>query len=155
MDAQRWTIPPDPEFGSFRPGPLSDSEEGDPAAYLRMVANPFLTLVALVGWLMGLYETIFGGFAGALSPMLVVILLAALFLLPRTLQYHCLDCGGTGRLSRWEKHICPMSLRRRDAGVRRVFRGPNPHLQLVLWLWTLAAIAMFLNALGVRLPSSP
>ena len=155
MDAHRSTIPPDPEFGSFGPGPLWSGEEPEPEAYLRLVANPFLALVALVAWLMALYESIFGGFAGALTPMLVVILLAALGLLPFTLQFHCLDCGGTGRLSRWKKHACHMAMHRRDSGVRRRFRGPGPSLQLVLWVWFLMAVAMFLNTLGVRLPASP
>jgi hypothetical protein len=155
VDAERSTIPNDPDFGTFRPGLLSGRLDDEPEAYLRLVANPFLALVYFVAWLMAMYESIFGGFAGALTPMLVVMLLAALGLLPYTLQYHCLDCGSTGRLSRWKKHACHSALNRRDAGAKRRFRGPGPTLQLVLWMWFLMAMAMFLNALGLTLPTSP
>jgi hypothetical protein len=146
--------PHDPEFGSFRAGPLLRDLDGEPEAYLRLVANPFLGLVYLVAWLVTLYESLVGGFAGPLTPMLVALLIAGLGLVPGLMQYHCLDCGGTGRLWRWRKHLCHRSLSRREAGRPRRFRGPSPPLQVILWLWMLMALALLLNAVGMHLPSA-
>lgn len=139
----------DPEFGSFYGGPLAGGFDGDPESYLRLVANPFLGFVYLTAWLAVMYETVIVGFAGPLTPMLLAILIAGLWLTPQLIHFHCLDCGGTGRLPRWRKHACPKSLQRSAAGRPRRLRGPSPPLQVILWVWVLMALALFVNALGL------
>ncbi|MDB5350414.1 MAG: hypothetical protein JWN86_1661 [Planctomycetota bacterium] len=154
MDVERSHDPPDPEFVSQRPGLLSGGLGTEPEVYLRVVANPFLGFLYLVVWLVALYHSSFGEFAGPLTPMLLVMMTASLALLPNFMQFHCLDCGGTGRFLRWRKHVCQRAMERRDSGRPRRFRGPSPPLQVVLWLWALVAFAMMLNALGL-IASSP
>lgn len=153
MDLERPQPPVDPEFGSYRPGLLLGDLGDEPELYLRLVANPFLALLYLVGWLVALYKTVFGGFAGPLWPMLLVILFAGLALFPYFLEYHCLDCGRTGRLARWRRHLCERSLARLESGRRRRLRGPNPWVQLTLWFWALLALAVVLNGLDLLVPS--
>lgn len=138
---------PDPEFGSYRAGPLIGGLDGQPEAYQRLLANPFLGFVYLTGWLAAMYETVAIGIAGPLTPMLLAVLVAGLWLVPHLMQYHCLDCGGTGRLLRWRKHVCHRAMERYDAGRPRRFRGPSPPLQVVLWLWGLLLGALLVNAL--------
>jgi fatty acid desaturase len=118
-----------------------------PESYLRIVANPFAMLVGFVVWLL-LGRWILGllrrnpDLIGPLSPLLVVLMLAILWALPVLAQFHCLDCGGTGRLSRWRRHVCPRSVQRRLQGEARTFRGPTPFYQILLWLWLLLAISV-------------
>ena len=140
----------DPEFGSNRPGLLAGSLDDEPEAYLRLIANPFLAFAYMVFWLVLLYETVLGGFAGPLSPILVAILISGLGLIPMLLQYQCLDCGSGGRLTRWRKHACHLSVARRDAGRRRRLRGPTPPVQVLLWFWVLIAAVVTLNAIDWR-----
>lgn len=154
MDLDRPQAPVDPEFVWHRPGLLSGGLDGEPEAYLRLLANPFLGLLYLVGWLVFLYESVVGGFAGALTPMLIVVLIAGLGLVPYLMEYHCLDCGETGRLIRWRRHLCHRSLARREAGQRRLLRGPTPPVQVALWLWVLLAMAVVLNAMDMLIPSA-
>lgn len=151
VDAERPNLPavPDPEFGSYHASPLAGGLESDPESYLRLVANPFLGFVYLTAWLGVMYKTVAEGFAGPLTPMLLAILIAALWLIPHFMQYHCLDCGATGKLLRWKKHLCHRPMQRREAGRPRAFRGPSPPLQIVLWLWTMLLLALFVNALGL------
>lgn len=139
----------DPEFGSLRSGLLAGSLDDEPEAYLRLIANPFLAFAYFVFWLIMLYQTILGGFAGPLSPMLVAILIAALGLVPMLMQYQCLDCGGSGRLTRWRKHVCHVSIARRDSGRRRRMRGPTPPNQVLLWFWFVIAAALAINAIAL------
>lgn len=143
----------DPEFGSNRSSLLAGSLDDEPEAYLRLIANPFLAFTYFVTWLIALHQSVLGQFSGPLSPMLVAILIAGLSLFPVLLQYHCLDCGGSGRLLRWRKHACYLSIARRDAGRRRRFRGPTPPIQVLLWFWVVIAAAVAINSvdwMGVR-----
>ena len=139
----------DPEFGSNRPGLLAGSLDDEPESYLRLIANPFLACSYIVLWLIMLHEAVVGGFAGPLSPILVVILIAGLGLVPMLVQYHCLDCGGSGRMTRWRKHICYVSVARRDVGRRRRFRGPTPPIQVLLWFWVAVAAICVFNAVSL------
>ena len=139
----------DPEFGSNRPGLLAGSLDDEPEAYLRLIANPFLACSYVVLWLILLYETIVGAFVGPLSPVLVVILIAGLGLVPMLLQYQCLDCGGGGQITRWRKHICYISIARRDVGRRRRIRGPTPPIQVLLWFWVVVAAILMCNSLAL------
>ena len=144
----------DPEFGSQRPGLLAGSIDDEPEAYLRLLANPFLGFTYLVAWLVILYQSILGGFAGPLTPTLVAILIPGLGLVPGLMEYHCLDCGRSGRLLRWRKHVCHRSMARRDAGQRRPFRGPTPWVQVLLWVWVVMAGVIALHAMQVLIPSA-
>lgn len=145
----------DPEFESpVAPGarPL----DFEPEAYLRLVANPFLALFGFLVWLRVLLGivTMFAGrreLMGPLAPIIGVVMLAFLWLLLGLFQFHCLDCGKTGRLSRWREHACPPSVERRLSGRRRRLRGPTPPVQILLWLWGLLMLGWFLVPLGRRL----
>ncbi len=139
---------PDPEFGSYHSGPMFGGLDGDAEGYLRVVANPFLAFCYLTAWLVVMYKTVAEGFAGPLTPMLLAMMIAALWLTPHFIHYHCLDCGGSGKLLKWRRHVCHAVVQRRDAGMPRRLRGPSPPLQVVLWLWVLLALAMVVNALG-------
>jgi hypothetical protein len=155
VDLDLGATPNDPEFGSQRLGLLAGSLDDEPEAYLRLVANPFLAFAYVVFWLLLLYESLFGSLAQGstwpLIPTLVAILIAGLGLIPLLLQFQCLDCGRSGRLSRWRKHICQQSLARRNAGRRRRLRGPTPPIQVLIWMWVVAAGVVGLNALRMSI----
>src|SRR5262245_51062076 len=80
---------------------------------------------------------------GPLAPAVVLAFAVLLWLIPGLFQYHCLDCGRIGRLSRWREHTCVRSSWRRAAGRPRLFRGPPPLVQVVLWLWGLLTLALW------------
>lgn len=148
----------DPEFGLLAVGP-SELVPSDiaPESYLRIAANPFLGLAGLVAWLMvgKWFLTVLKRspeLIGPLAPILVILLIASLWLLPYLFHYHCLDCGGSGRLSRWTRHACPTSVYRRLAGRPRRWRGPTPFTQIVLWLWLALSLAVLAEAIGLRRP---
>lgn len=144
-------LPPvDPEFQSSLSEPLVELDFA-PQRYQRLVANPFLGLLAFLGWLGVLYDAIFGGFAGPFTPMLLVLMIASLWLIPGLLQFHCLDCGTTARLSRWRRHVCPRIAERRLANHPRRLRGPTPPVQVVLWLLAFVTVVLCANRLGIRL----
>ena len=49
-------------------------------------------------------------------------------------QYHCRDCGATGWLLRYRKHVCPAVVARWHQRELPRFRGPGVRAQLVGWL---------------------
>ena len=154
-------IPPasrDPDFGS---SPLTAQQIADtvidPGAYLRVLANPFLGLMGFVIWLMiggWLLEAFLRNreLTAPLIPLVTVVYGASLVLVPRLFHYHCLDCGGTGRLKEWRRHVCPTSAARRLLGESRRFRGPPPGAQVILWLWWLMAAGILAHAFRIPLP---
>jgi hypothetical protein len=134
-------LPPagrDPEFD-----PVLNTEglelDHSPESYQRLVANPFLGFFAIILWLGALY-TLFLGYLGPFTPMAALLLMSSLALLPPLFQFHCLDCGATGRLSGWRRHMCPSVAERRLEGRVRHLRGPAPPIQILLWLWVLMAL---------------
>jgi hypothetical protein len=152
-------LPPpsrDPEFvpGPAAPGELLPSPI-NPHLYLRVIANPFLGFAGLLGWL-GLLILVFRKLGrmpelfGPLAPAVVVAFAVLLWLMPGLFQYHCLDCGRTGRLSRWREHSCVRSNWRRAAGRPRPLRGPPPFVQVILWLWGLLMLALWADSHGWR-----
>ena len=144
----------DPEFGSVA-GLAGLELDHSPESYLRLLANPFLGLAAILGWL-GTIRALLGGFAGALTPMAVVLMFAALYLLPGLFHYHCLDCGRSGKLRLWKRHMCARVAERRAEGRVRRLRGPSPPAQLVLWIWALMALAVvFAKALHATTLAGP
>lgn len=127
----------DPEFDpapARRPFLFS----ADPYTYQRLVVNPLLSLLALIGWValmrFGYRERFLTAFL--LAQVLPVLAFFAV-------QYHCLDCGATGPLSRWKVHACESVVTRQHAGRPRRFRGPNPRSQLLLWIYGLIATAYY------------
>jgi hypothetical protein len=117
-----------------------------PQEYQRLVANPFLALC----WLAFLVAWLRQALRLKSLPMAACVLLglaAAGYLL----QYHCLDCGATGRLFQWKAHACPSVLARRQTGRVRRFRGPNPVLQTILWTYVLAGLAIVTAAVLLAL----
>ena len=141
----------DPEFGAT--AGLGGLElDHSPESYQRLLANPLLGLAAILGWL-GVMRALFGGFAGPLTPMALVLMVAALVLLPSLFHFHCLDCGRTGRLRSWKGHMCARVAERRMEGRARRIRGPSPTTQLIFWFWGLMAVAVLFGAAIVRLAS--
>jgi hypothetical protein len=120
-----------------------------PESYQRLVANPFLGFFAIVAWVLGVL-ILFKGVLGPFTPMAALLMLAALALLPPLFQYHCLDCGATGRLTEWRRHMCPSVAERRLEGRTRRLRGPAPPIQVLLWLWVLMALIVAAAALDIR-----
>ena len=125
---------PAPPPGEVR---LRLGAEADLWAYQRLLANPFLAALGLAAWA-GLTRY-------AVRSRQLPVFLAALVLLgvcPFLLQFHCRDCGRTGRLRRWRGHACGGVVRRVVGGRPRRFRGPNPYTQTVLWVYAAAAAAV-------------
>jgi hypothetical protein len=147
------TPPPverDPEFR--RPVGLGlglEDLDHAPEAYLRLMANPFLGCFGLVAWaaLAVMLLRLASDIQGSLAPLVVMGMLLLLIPLPRLFQYHCLDCGATGRLSRWRQHLCARSAERRRAGRPRRLAGPTPPTQVVLWLWLALALGFIIPTL--------
>jgi hypothetical protein len=112
--------------------------------YQRLVTNPFL---AFLGWILWFALVRLSLRSGLLPYFFAAI---ASFILPAfLLQYHCLDCGRTGRLARWREHACERVLARQAAGRPRWIRGPTPPVQALLWflatvfagiLWLLVSV---------------
>jgi hypothetical protein len=100
--------------------------------YQRLVANPFLGILALVGSFVAIRM------ACETERFDVVMVATGTIVFARWfLQFHCLDCGATGRLSRWRQHACPAVVFRLATRCPRRFRGPTPPTQTALWLVTL------------------
>jgi hypothetical protein len=150
VDARGSPLPPhDPEFESIRaPGLLAPLDA--PENYLRLVANPFLAALGFLVWLGAViwltHLDIDRELIGPMVPIIGVVFLFALWRLGALFQYHCLDCGATGRLSRWREHLCPASASRRQAGRFRRLRGPSLFAQVILWFWALFALVMLIHS---------
>jgi hypothetical protein len=106
--------------------------------YQRLVANPFLTVLAwivLAGLLRGVAP---GQELAGLGAGIVVFMMSLLLI-----QFHCLDCGATGCLLRRHHHICPKVMIRWQNQIVRRFHGPGLGLQLVGWfIVTITAIVL-------------
>ncbi|GAC1448465.1 MAG: hypothetical protein NVSMB9_31660 [Isosphaeraceae bacterium] len=105
--------------------------------YQRLIANPFLAMLALIAWYVGCREVLSWHRLD-----LFLLALSCLFLIPLLLQYHCLDCGATGRLTRWRRHECARVRERRNAGKPRRFQGPSPVKQSVIWFFLVLGVAI-------------
>lgn len=148
----------DPEFATgtgmmLEPADIQQAAIA-PENYLRVVANPFLGFAGLVGWLIVLLWTFRSlgknpHLIGPITPLIAAVFLGCLWLLPGLFHYHCLDCGQTGRLSRWRRHACTTSVLRRMQSRPRWLRGPTPPIQVILWLWLLLTTAVVLGWMGV------
>ncbi len=125
----------DPEFRSrVRAEDLQNVV--DPGAYRRILANPFPGLLALVAWLWGMHTLLTDPPSNdALWPLAAFLLLPFGWLVLWMFRYQCLDCGSTGPLHQWKRHLCPPVARRILNGRKRPWRGPPPGFQVVLWLF--------------------
>jgi hypothetical protein len=124
-----------------------------PEDYLRLIANPFLAILGFLGWLGAViwitHLDIDRELLGPLVPIIAVVFLFVLWRIGALFQYHCLDCGATGRLSRWREHVCLPSALRQQLGRPKRIRGPSPIVQIVLWLWGLLAVGVLAGSLGL------
>ncbi|MEW4570753.1 hypothetical protein AB1L88_23045 [Tautonia sp. JC769] len=123
-----------------------------PGSYRRILANPFLGFLGIGLWVAALRQAVvnridrlglvlaFGGLA-----------LLAVVVLPRLFRYHCLDCGRSGRLTRWKRHVCPAVARRIVEGRPRRFRGPRPLAQTFFWAVVLAVVLSLVNLADLSL----
>lgn len=143
----------DPEFDPILPDHALELDHA-PEAYQRLVANPFLGIAAVLAWLAGMAALIFHNVAGPFTLMAILLMFAALGLVPGLFQYQCLDCGKIGRLSEWRRHMCPSVAERRLEGRTRFWRGPTPPVQVIIWLWFLMLLFILAHSLGLRLPMS-
>lgn len=132
-------MPHDPELDP--PRSRSSRETGwpppRPQDYQRLVANPFLAFAGLVVWFAAMSEAL-----AIRNLPLVALAFVSIVLVARLLHYHCLDCGTTGNLRGWRSHACEAVRMRRHTGQVRRFRGPNPVMQTLLWLYFLAIMAI-------------
>jgi hypothetical protein len=128
----------DPDFDPS-PGLPSRLRDFNPSEHQRLVINPFLAILGLIGLIWLAREL-------AASPMLVLAVLLALplVMLPYLIQYHCLDCGRTGCYFRGQDHACVSVLARWRERHRSRFPFPTAWAQLVVWGWLLGAAAMLL-----------
>ncbi|RUL85057.1 hypothetical protein [Tautonia sociabilis] len=117
----------------------------DPGAYRRVLVNPFLGLLGAGAWVAAARAVLVVGVEGMARPLLLVWLLVGAILLPRLFQFHCLDCGRTGRLARWRRHVCPKIARRIVEGRPLRIRWPGPIAQLVVWGYVLAVVLVLVR----------
>lgn len=124
----------------------------DPAAYRRVLANPFLGFLGLGVWASAIRQVILASMEDTrlFLPSLAIIVPLSWFL-PRLFRFQCLDCGRTGRLSRWKSHVCPAVALRIIQGRPLRFRGPGPLVQTMMWGGILAFVLMMAKASGLTL----
>lgn len=135
MDASPRPGPPDLEFDA-PPNPIR-LRDFDPVEHQRLVVNPFLAVLAALGWWKLTVRLIDGPF-----PPLFVLPLIGLALLPVLIHYHCLDCGHTGAYPYRGRHACPGILARARLSERPSSILPTARGQLILWGWVIASVAL-------------
>lgn len=106
--------------------------------YQRLVANPFLAVLGLIAWGWALVSAV-----EARRLDLAALVASSALGVRYLLQFHCLDCGRTGRLSRWRGHVCTRVQDRLTAGRPRRFGGPSPGRQTFLWAVGLVVACLF------------
>jgi hypothetical protein len=136
VEAHRRPRPADPEFDPSPASPVR-LRDFDPLEHQRLVVNPFLAVFGLV-----VLTEVTRLLLRSSFPPLAVATVIPLVLLPYLIQYHCLDCGQTGRYSRRGRHACPAVFARWQEGYRSRF--PSSWTQLVIWSWVIASAALLL-----------
>ena len=146
-------VPPpverDPDFRSPVPAERWIAFDDDPRYYLRLVANPFLSVFAFLAWLV-VTRWLFGlNLPGPLEPLRILAVFAGFVAPFLLLHYHCLDCGQDRRSDftrlAQQDHACAAVLERRRHRRRRLLRGPTPPIQIVLWLWLALVLAFVIG----------
>ena len=126
----RWSAGVSDPALDFLPRNLNQSirEELRIEAYQRLIANPFLGVMALGGSCLAINAAI------EVQQLDLEVLAASTLIVSRWLfQFHCLDCGSTGWLRRWRDHECHTVRGRLASNRPRRIRGPKPSTQTVLW----------------------
>jgi len=97
--------------------------------YQRLVVNPLLAVVALLGvWVL---------FRFSLEVRQLGLFLATLFagaVCPLLIQYHCLDCGRTDFALRSRRHACGAVQRRRRFDEEPPALPPSVRSQVKAWM---------------------
>ncbi|MDR3619197.1 MAG: hypothetical protein P4L85_07590 [Paludisphaera borealis] len=102
------------------------------AEYQRVLANPLLAVVGLVGaWAVLCYSLRVRN----LPLFLIALILTALC--PLLIQYHCLHCGRTDFAFRSRRHACTETLRRWRLGEPATRKPPRLRTQVKAWIWSL------------------
>jgi hypothetical protein len=115
-----------------------------PCEYQRLVVNPFLTVLVWIGFLGLLCTVVPRQELAGLAADIVIFGLALLLI-----QYHCVDCGATGWLVRYQHHACPKVVERWRNRIIRRFHGPRLRIQLIAWfIFMIAAVVLGVLALG-------
>ncbi len=116
-------------IASVRARPRGDRIDGPIEWHQRLVANPFLAVFGVLAWFLCVRYTV------QLRAIRLFFPVAASFLLVILLfEYHCLDCGRTGRLIRSGRHACEQVEFRRTLGRSRTPLWPSAFFQTVTWL---------------------
>ncbi len=143
MDARPRLDLSDPEFVTSTV-PTPRLRDFDPRDYQRLVVNPFLAVFVLV-----LLPKLFRWLIESVSLAPVALLLTVpLLLLPRLIQFHCLDCGQTASYHRSKDHACHQVLNRYHQD--RETKFPHAWLQLIIWGWILGSVAVLLLVLSIE-----
>ncbi len=102
----------------------------------RLVVNPFLAVFGTILWFLLLRYTVQTRLLKLFAPVA-----ASFVLMIFLLEYHCLDCGRTGRLVHWRKHLCErVEMRRLSTAIHWSF-WPSVFSQLVWWVCWLGVAA--------------
>ena len=147
MEAPRRPEPADPDFDAS-PGLRRWPLDFDPTGHQRLVVNPFLAVLGLVGlgWIS--FDILYD----SPVPVLAIATMLPIALLRYLIQYHCLDCGRTGSYSRHKTHACPGVLARWREHQRWRFPFPTPGTQLVIWGWVLGAVGLLVVITALTRP---
>ncbi len=122
----------DLDLTPVRPGGRTRRRRGVLEGYQRLIANPFLALLGLVAWYGVVRQVVL-----AKRLDLFVPAVASLAVVGFLFQFHCLDCGKTGRLSRWRTHSCEAVRLRFETDAPRRLRAMTPVAQTLLWFYLL------------------
>jgi hypothetical protein len=145
----REPLPPhrDDEFRRPPPVPsIADDPDQPIQEFQRLVANPFLGLLAFLAWLLALHGWVLNTRNGLPVPLRLLMILSGV-LIPLLFQYHCLDCGRSGSLLRSQRHACDAVLDRRRTGRPRRLRISFT-LQFFLWVLALVLLAIAIRSAG-------
>lgn len=112
--------------------------------YQRLVVNPLLAVVGLLGTLGLLWYSLHT--KNLPSFLLSLVLTAAC---PFLIQYHCLDCGRTDFTVRSSRHACGETVRRMRLGHEPSFPLPSVRTQIKAWVLTLS-VAVLMYAILAR-----
>lgn len=130
------------DLPSRRPRPQRRRLYGTYRGYQRLVANPFVAILGFIGWCAAIHWIVQSKRLALFWPVG-----ASFFLVVFLLQFHCVDCGKTDRLTRWRDHACDAVQRRYEAGFSQRVWFPNPVLQTTIWFYLILVVVFFIYGL--------
>ena len=95
----------------------------------RLIANPFLAVLGTILWFVCVRQTVETRTIRLFTPVA-----ASLVLVIFLFEFHCMDCGRTGRLVSWRKHVCERVEVRRLSGRSLASWWPSVLTQTAVWL---------------------